>query len=138
MQSLPVVIIRCEENEINQLDFRIQTDNIRCFILLSGLRKLSTGFGHWLSKFWWQASHWWRSWHQQDYWNPWTRNSSSHEVDLGPSICTFCKLSRWSRLGNGKISLKFSLIRGPQKFCLLCLKIFDAISSQRVGSILHV
>jgi hypothetical protein len=39
MQSLPVVIIRCEENEINQLDFRIQTDNIRCFILLSGLRK---------------------------------------------------------------------------------------------------
>jgi hypothetical protein len=38
MQSLPVVIIRCEENEINQLDFRIQTDNIRCFILLSGLR----------------------------------------------------------------------------------------------------
>jgi hypothetical protein len=40
MQSLPVVIIRCEENEINQLDFRIQTDNIRCFILLSGLRKL--------------------------------------------------------------------------------------------------
>ena len=40
MQSLPVVIIRCEENEIYQLDFRIQTDNIRCFILLSGLRKL--------------------------------------------------------------------------------------------------
>ena len=39
MQSLPVVIIRCEENEIYQLDFRIQTDNIRCFILLSGLRK---------------------------------------------------------------------------------------------------
>jgi hypothetical protein len=38
MQSLPVVIIRCEENEIYQLDFRIQTDNIRCFILLSGLR----------------------------------------------------------------------------------------------------
>jgi hypothetical protein len=42
MQSLPVVIIRCEENEINQLDFRIQTDNIRCFILLSGLRKLNS------------------------------------------------------------------------------------------------
>ncbi len=40
MQSLPVVIIRCEENEIYQLDFRIQTDNIRCFILLSGLRNL--------------------------------------------------------------------------------------------------
>ncbi len=39
MQSLPVVIIRCEENEIYQLDFRIETDNIRCFILLSGLRK---------------------------------------------------------------------------------------------------
>jgi hypothetical protein len=38
MQSLPVVIIRCEENEIYQLDFRIETDNIRCFILLSGLR----------------------------------------------------------------------------------------------------
>jgi hypothetical protein len=40
MQSLPVVIIRCEENEIYQLDFRIQTDNIRCFIILSGLRKV--------------------------------------------------------------------------------------------------
>jgi hypothetical protein len=40
MQSLPVVIIRCEENEIYQLDFRIQTDNIRCFILLSGLRNM--------------------------------------------------------------------------------------------------
>jgi hypothetical protein len=39
MQSLPVVIVRCEENEIYQLDFRIETDNIRCFILLSGLRK---------------------------------------------------------------------------------------------------
>ena len=39
MQSLPVVIIRCEENKIYRLDFRIQTDNIRCFILLSGLRK---------------------------------------------------------------------------------------------------
>ena len=38
MQSLPVVIIRCEENKIYQLDFRIETDNIRCFILLSGLR----------------------------------------------------------------------------------------------------
>jgi len=43
MQSLPVVIIRCEENEINQLDFRIQTNNIRCFILLSGLRKFLGG-----------------------------------------------------------------------------------------------
>ena len=41
MQSLPVLIIRCEENEIYQLDFRIQTDNIRCFILLSGLRKVN-------------------------------------------------------------------------------------------------
>jgi hypothetical protein len=43
MQSLPVVIIRCEENEIYQLDFRIQTDNIRCFILLSGLRNRLLG-----------------------------------------------------------------------------------------------
>jgi len=42
MQSLPVVIIRCEENEIYQLDFRIETDNIRCFILLSGLQNFIT------------------------------------------------------------------------------------------------
>ncbi len=40
IQSLPVVVIRCEENEIYQLDFRIETDNIRYFILLSGLRNL--------------------------------------------------------------------------------------------------
>ncbi len=40
LRSIPVVVIRCEENEINQLDSRIETDNIRCFILLSGLRKL--------------------------------------------------------------------------------------------------
>ena len=46
MQSLPVVIIRCEENEIYQLDFRIQTDNIRCFILLSGLRKSYIKLGY--------------------------------------------------------------------------------------------
>ena len=38
LRSIPVVVIRCEENEINQLDSRIETDNIRCFILLSGLR----------------------------------------------------------------------------------------------------
>ncbi len=37
---MPVVVIRCEENEIYQLDSRIETDNIRCFILLSGLRKM--------------------------------------------------------------------------------------------------
>ncbi len=39
LRSIPVVVIPCEENEIYQLDFRIERDNIRCFILLSGLRK---------------------------------------------------------------------------------------------------
>jgi hypothetical protein len=41
LRSIPVVVIRCEENEIYQLDSRIETDNIRCFILLSGLRNSS-------------------------------------------------------------------------------------------------
>ncbi len=38
LRSIPVVAIWREENEIYQLDSRIETDNIRCFILLSGLR----------------------------------------------------------------------------------------------------